>query len=156
MSEQNQQPEVTAEEQQEAVLQIQRIYVKDVSFEAPNLPHIFHQEWKPKLGFDLSTEAVRLMNYEEAVVIDLRPIDEFQRGHIIGSVNLLPTEIKNQNVGKIEHHKEKPLIIVDVNGVSSATSAELLTKQGFEKVYVLKDGLAAWAGANLPLVKKHK
>ena len=99
-------------------------------------------------------EAVRLMNDEEAVVIDLRPIDEFQRGHIIGSVNLLP--IKNQNVGKIEHHKEKPLIIVDVNGVSSATSAELLTKQGFEKVYVLKDGLAAWAGANLPLVKKHK
>ena len=156
MSEQNQQPEVAAEEQQEAVLQIQRIYVKDVSFEAPNLPHIFHQEWKPKLGFDLSTEAVRLMNDEEAVVIDLRPIDEFQRGHIIGSVNLLPTEIKNQNVGKIEHHKEKPLIIVDVNGVSSATSAELLTKQGFEKVYVLKDGLAAWAGANLPLVKKHK
>ena len=156
MSEQNQQPEVAAEEQQEAVLQIQRIYVKDVSFEAPNLPHIFHQEWKPKLGFDLSTEAVRLMNDEEAVVIDLRPIDEFQRGHIIGSVNLLPTEIKNQNVGKIEHHKEKPLIIVDVNGVSSATSAELLTKQAFEKVYVLKDGLAAWAGANLPLVKKHK
>ena len=33
MSEQNQQPEVAAEEQQEAVLQIQRIYVKDVSFE---------------------------------------------------------------------------------------------------------------------------
>ena len=30
MSEQNQQPEVAAEEQQEAVLQIQRIYVKDV------------------------------------------------------------------------------------------------------------------------------
>ena len=60
MSEQNQQPEVAAEEQQAAVLQIQRIYVKDVSFEAPNLPHIFHQEWKPKLGFDLSTEAVQV------------------------------------------------------------------------------------------------
>ncbi|OOF53228.1 protein-export chaperone SecB [Rodentibacter trehalosifermentans] len=59
MSEQTQQPEVAAEESQ-AVLQIQRIYVKDVSFEAPNLPHIFHQEWKPKLGFDLSTETVQL------------------------------------------------------------------------------------------------
>ncbi|OOF85380.1 protein-export chaperone SecB [Rodentibacter ratti] len=59
MSEQNQQPEVAARESQ-AVLQIQRIYVKDVSFEAPNLPHIFHQEWKPKLGFDLSTETVQL------------------------------------------------------------------------------------------------
>ena len=49
-------------EDQEAqgVLQIQRIYVKDISFEAPNLPHIFHQEWKPKLSFDLSTETVKL------------------------------------------------------------------------------------------------
>ena len=56
MSEQNQ---ATTEEQQ-AVLQIQRIYVKDVSFEAPNLPRIFHQEWKPKLGFDLSTESVQV------------------------------------------------------------------------------------------------
>ncbi len=41
-------------------LQIQRIYIKDVSFEAPNLPHIFHQEWKPKLGFDLSTETAQV------------------------------------------------------------------------------------------------
>lgn len=48
------------EEQTQAVLQIQRIYVKDVSFEAPNLPHIFNQEWKPNLKFDLSTQAKQL------------------------------------------------------------------------------------------------
>lgn len=45
------------EQQVQPVLQIQRIYVKDVSFEAPNLPQVFQQEWNPKLGFDLSTEA---------------------------------------------------------------------------------------------------
>ncbi len=56
MSEENQ----VAQEQQEPVLQIQRIYVKDVSFEAPNLPHIFQQEWKPNLAFNLSTEAKQL------------------------------------------------------------------------------------------------
>ncbi|MDY6216906.1 protein-export chaperone SecB [Actinobacillus porcinus] len=56
MSEENQ----VAQEQQEPVLQIQRIYVKDVSFEAPNLPHIFQQEWKPNLSFNLSTEAKQL------------------------------------------------------------------------------------------------
>lgn len=60
MTDQNQAPAAAEEEQQEAVLQIQRIYVKDVSFEAPNLPHIFQQEWKPKLSFDLSTETVQL------------------------------------------------------------------------------------------------
>ncbi|MGQ0287336.1 protein-export chaperone SecB [Pasteurellaceae bacterium 22721_9_1] len=47
-------------EQPEVVFQIQRIYVKDVSFEAPNLPQIFQQEWKPNLSFDLSTEAKQL------------------------------------------------------------------------------------------------
>lgn len=55
MSEENQATPATTEETQ-PVLQIQRIYVKDVSFEAPNLPQIFQQEWKPQLKFDLSTE----------------------------------------------------------------------------------------------------
>ncbi|ACL33039.1 protein-export chaperone SecB [Glaesserella parasuis] len=54
MAEENQ---VATEEQQTPFeMQIQRIYIKDVSFEAPNLPNIFHQEWKPQLGFDLDTE----------------------------------------------------------------------------------------------------
>lgn len=57
MSEQNQ---ATEQQEQEVVFQIQRIYVKDVSFEAPNLPEIFQQEWKPNLSFDLSTEARQL------------------------------------------------------------------------------------------------
>ncbi|MBN6069793.1 protein-export chaperone SecB [Aggregatibacter actinomycetemcomitans] len=59
MTEENK--EVANQEQEvQAVLQIQRIYVKDVSFEAPNLPHIFNQEWKPRLSFDLSTETAKL------------------------------------------------------------------------------------------------
>ncbi|XWY19060.1 protein-export chaperone SecB [Bisgaard Taxon 45] len=57
MSEENQVNAVDGQETQQPVLQIQRIYVKDVSFEAPNLPHIFQQDWEPKLSFDLSTEA---------------------------------------------------------------------------------------------------
>ena len=63
MTEENKDVAATAEateEQAQAVLQIQRIYVKDVSFEAPNLPHIFNQEWKPNLKFDLSTQAKQL------------------------------------------------------------------------------------------------
>ncbi|OBW91926.1 protein-export chaperone SecB [Gallibacterium salpingitidis] len=50
----------TEEQQAQPVLQIQRIYVKDISFEAPNLPHLFQQEWKPVLNFDLDTETTAL------------------------------------------------------------------------------------------------
>lgn len=57
-----------------------------------------------------NAEAVALMNNQNAVVIDLRSIDEFGKGHIINSLNLLPTEIKNNNIGKIEQHKETPVI----------------------------------------------
>lgn len=102
------------------------------------------------------SEAIRLINNEDALVVDLRTLDEFQRGHIINSVNLLPSDIKNANLGKIEQHKEKALILVDANGVNASTSAALLSKQGFNKVYLLKEGISAWTGANLPIVKKHK
>lgn len=59
MAEENQ---VAAQEEAQTPfeLQIQRIYVKDVSFEAPNLPTIFHQEWKPELSFELDTETAQV------------------------------------------------------------------------------------------------
>ncbi|QLB13827.1 protein translocase subunit secB [Bisgaardia hudsonensis] len=62
MSEKNEQNVATESEDSgtQATLEIQRIYVKDISFEAPNLPHIFQQEWKPQLKFDLNTEATQL------------------------------------------------------------------------------------------------
>ncbi|MBB3184514.1 preprotein translocase subunit SecB [Halomonas fontilapidosi] len=34
---------------------LQRIYVKDLSFEAPNSPSVFQQPFKPKVGLDLNT-----------------------------------------------------------------------------------------------------
>lgn len=60
MSEENQVNLSEEQAQAQPVLQIQRIYVKDISFEAPNLPQIFKQEWKPELKFDLSTETTTL------------------------------------------------------------------------------------------------
>ena len=62
MSEQKQ--DVAATEEQQPVLQIQRIYVKD-------LPHIFQQEWKPKLGFDLSTETTQVGDDLYEVVLNI-------------------------------------------------------------------------------------
>lgn len=35
---------------------ILRIYVKDVSFEIPNAPQIFAEEWKPEINLQLNTE----------------------------------------------------------------------------------------------------
>lgn len=53
------------------VFNIQRIYVKDGSFEAPNTPDIFRQEWKPEVNVDLQTKTNRLEDTIYEVVLHL-------------------------------------------------------------------------------------
>ncbi|MCC2617349.1 protein-export chaperone SecB [Aestuariibacter halophilus] len=45
---------------QQAKFAIQRIYVKDISFEAPNSPAIFSKEWKPEIKLDIDTRSAAL------------------------------------------------------------------------------------------------
>jgi len=98
-------------------------------------------------------EATRLINKEDAVVVDVRSRDDYRKGHIANSLNVLPADIKNGNFGELEKHKAQPVIVVCGNGISSQESAALLTKAGFEKVTLLKEGIAGWSGENLPLVR---
>lgn len=51
--------------------EIQRIYLKDVSFEAPNSPQIFTEQWKPETSVQLSTEMARLDEGAHEMVLDI-------------------------------------------------------------------------------------
>lgn len=44
----------------ETQFMIQRIYVKDLSFETPNTPAVFQQQWEPELNLDLNTSTTKL------------------------------------------------------------------------------------------------
>jgi len=50
---------------------IQRIYAKDVSFEAPNAPEVFSGEWKPDINIQLNTATTKLNddNYELVLTV---------------------------------------------------------------------------------------
>lgn len=52
---------------------LQRIYLKDASFEAPNTPKVFTSEWKPDIQVDLNTSARALdeQHYEVSIKITL-------------------------------------------------------------------------------------
>lgn len=39
----------------ETQFMIQRIYLKDLSFETPNTPAVFQQQWEPELNLDINT-----------------------------------------------------------------------------------------------------
>lgn len=47
-------------EQTAQQFQIQKIYIKDLSFESPNAPDMFTESFQPKIDFDLQTEAKKL------------------------------------------------------------------------------------------------
>ncbi|MEW7000101.1 protein-export chaperone SecB [Serratia ureilytica] len=49
--------------------QIQRIYTKDISFEAPNAPQVFQQEWQPEVKLDLDTASSQLADEVYEVVL---------------------------------------------------------------------------------------
>jgi preprotein translocase subunit SecB len=51
-----------ADENQEKQFIIQKVYIKDVSFETPNSPVIFTQQWEPKVEFNLASNAQGLEN----------------------------------------------------------------------------------------------
>lgn len=60
-----------AADAQQAQFAIQRIYVKDVSFEAPNSPAIFRKEWAPEVKLDLDTRSEKLDDNTFEVVLSL-------------------------------------------------------------------------------------
>jgi len=53
----------------EMTFQIQRIYTKDVSYEAPNAPHVFQKDWQPEVKLDLDTASTQLADDVYEVVL---------------------------------------------------------------------------------------
>lgn len=50
---------------------IQKIYLKDVSFESPNSPAVFTGEWKPEVNVQLNTEIKGLDNDMHEVILSV-------------------------------------------------------------------------------------
>ena len=60
-----------AEQQAAEQFAIQRIYVKDISYESPNAPAIFRKEWQPAIQLDLDTRSDKLDDTTFEVVLSL-------------------------------------------------------------------------------------
>lgn len=57
------------DEQPHGEFHIQRIYVKDLSFEAPGSPAIFHQEWKPNMELQMETTSNKISDDVHEVIL---------------------------------------------------------------------------------------
>lgn len=93
-----------------------------------------------------------LINREDALVVDVSPATDFEKGHIAGARNLAMSQFEPGHK-LLAKAKEQPVVLVCRSGVTATTAASRLVKAGFGKVYCLEGGVAAWQQADLPLVK---
>lgn len=98
-------------------------------------------------------EAVRLMNHEEAVIVDTRPEEEFAKGHIIGAVNVPFATLADRLAELKSSYGTRPVIVCCEHGRQSGQAGAALKKNGFARILGLSGGLAAWRSAGLPLVR---
>ncbi|KOR30147.1 membrane protein [Achromatium sp. WMS2] len=99
-------------------------------------------------------EAVSVINHDNALVIDVRSIEEFVNGHVIHSLNI-PLNLVLKQLSTLEKHKERPIIMICNSGARSAQACRQLLGNGFAKVYNLRGGILAWENAGLPITRKN-
>jgi rhodanese-related sulfurtransferase len=98
-----------------------------------------------------TTDAVRLINREKAVLIDISEPAEYAAGHALGAKSVpLGTLATSRELPK---NKALPLVVVCPTGSRAQRAVGELKKLGFANSSALAGGLNAWRAANLPIEK---
>ena len=101
-------------------------------------------------------EVTSLLNHENAIIIDVREQIEFDKGHILNSKHIPIKNITDQIDKLKKKYVEKPVIVGCQSGYRSVSICKQLVKAGFERVYNLDGGIAAWQSASMPMRKNQK
>jgi len=99
--------------------------------------------------------AVRLMNDDDTLVLDVRLEKEYKEGHILDSVHI-PLGALDSRVRELEQYKNNAVVIYCQTGMRSKQAGNTLKKHGFENMFSIDGGIGAWAAANLPINKATK
>jgi rhodanese-related sulfurtransferase len=98
-------------------------------------------------------QAVPWINDQDAVIIDISPVAEFNKGHIVNARNLTASRLSDPDA-EIQKLKDKKLLVVCKSGQSAIGPASSLRKLGATDVAVLKGGMAAWRADQFPVTTK--
>ncbi len=99
-------------------------------------------------------DAVALIN-KDALVLDLRSVEAFGRGHIVNARNV-PFDELDSRLGKLGDLASRTVVAVCDTGMSSQKAVERLRAAGVEHAYGLKGGMAGWSQDGMPVVTSKK
>lgn len=99
------------------------------------------------------TQAIPWINDDDTVIIDISPVSDFNKGHIVNARNLLPSRLADPDV-EIQKMKDQKLLVVCRSGQTAVPAAANLRKMGASRVAILKGGMAAWRSDQFPVTTK--
>ena len=98
-----------------------------------------------------TSEAVRLINREKGVLIDVSEPGEYAAGHAQGARNVPFGQIEGAK--ELPSNKALPILLLCPTGARAGRAAALLRKAGYERASAISGGTAAWREAQLPVAK---
>jgi rhodanese-related sulfurtransferase len=98
-----------------------------------------------------TSEAVRLINREKGVLVDVSAATEYAAGHAIGAKNVPSAELEGSK--SLPSNKALPIVLICATGTQAGRAAAKLRQAGYEKAVAVAGGLAAWREAQLPVEK---
>jgi preprotein translocase subunit SecB len=137
--------------------EIQKIYIKDLSFETPNTPKIFTEKWNPKTDVHIQTDNDKLDEniFEVGITVTVTATQDETTAFL--------AEVKQAGIFFIQHfpdeqHKQLlgsycPNILFPF---ARETVAELVTKGGFPQLLLNPVNFDALYQQHLTAVKEQK
>ena len=113
---------------------------------------LLHQTLGGGSGSVSPQEATRLINHEDARILDVREPSEVKEGTLRGAVTI-PLGQLDDRLSELGEDQETPIICYCRSGARSAQACAKLRKKGFSAVHNLQGGIAAWQQAGLPLAR---
>ncbi|HWK53324.1 MAG TPA: rhodanese-like domain-containing protein [Hyphomicrobiales bacterium] len=97
-------------------------------------------------------QATLLINRANGFVLDVREHKDFEKGHIVGAVNIPLAKLDARAV-ELDKNKDQPIIVVCQVGHQSTDAVKLLQARGFAHVSKMAGGMTEWYTQSLPVVR---
>ena len=95
-----------------------------------------------------SSTAIRMINQEKGIFLDVREPSEFSKESIADSLNI---PLANMADDSSLNDLAQTIVIICASGQRARNAAKILNGKGFTDVHVLTGGLNTWKEAKLPL-----
>lgn len=100
-------------------------------------------------------QAVRWINDPDAAVIDISPVADFNKGHIVNARNVPASRLADPDK-EIQKMKDRKVLVVCKTGQNATAAAANLKKMGAAEVAILKGGMAQWRSEQFPVTTGSK